>query len=168
MDITLENVRGESLRILGRALIQIADVQDEELAARRETRALSRDLGGLISGGIMPVANGGVVPASGDVQSQAAGTPVFTPTDEADLAPASPEDWSDVVEPPGIPEQPAPEPAPVPVAVTLEQVRAKLASLSQAGKAAVVKTLLKKFGAAKLTEVDAGKFAELLAEAEAL
>ena len=72
-------------------------------------------------------------------------------------------------------EEPAPAeaaaPAPAaasPSEVTLEQVRAKLAALSQAGKAATVKELIAGFGVAKLTEVPADKYAELLAQAEAL
>lgn len=58
--------------------------------------------------------------------------------------------------------------APSEPTVTLEQVRAKLATLSQAGKAPAVKELLKKFGATKLTDVAADHFAELLAAAEEL
>ena len=50
--------------------------------------------------------------------------------------------------------------------VTLEQVRAKLAALSQAGKQAQVKKLITDFGATKLTEIPAEKYAELLAQAE--
>lgn len=52
--------------------------------------------------------------------------------------------------------------------VTLEQVRAKLADLSQAGKGPAVKDILKNFGATKLTEVSSDKYGELLAAAEAL
>lgn len=69
-------------------------------------------------------------------------------------------------------EAPADEPAeeaPAPAApVTLEQVRARLAELSQAGKTAAIKALLSKFGAAKLTDIPADKFGAVLAEAEAL
>jgi hypothetical protein len=51
---------------------------------------------------------------------------------------------------------------------TLEEVRAKLAQLSQSGKQAEVKNLIAAMGATKLTEVSADKYAELLAQAEAL
>lgn len=57
------------------------------------------------------------------------------------------------------------EPTPT---VTLEEVRAKLAGLSQSGKQAEVKTLIKKFGAKKLTEIPKEKYPELLALAEAM
>lgn len=53
-------------------------------------------------------------------------------------------------------------------AVTLEEVRAKLAALSQAGKTAEVKTLISQFGAGKLTDLAADKYAEVLTAAEAL
>ena len=52
--------------------------------------------------------------------------------------------------------------------VSLEQVRAKLAALSQGGKAAEVKSLIGEFGVAKLTEIPSEKYGELLAKAEAL
>lgn len=61
----------------------------------------------------------------------------------------------------------APAPAAAsPSEVTLEQVRAKLAALSQAGKAATVKDLISQYGVAKLTDVPKDKYAELLAAAE--
>lgn len=63
----------------------------------------------------------------------------------------------------------APAPAPAsPSEVTLEQVRAKLAALSQAGKAADVKALIGRYNVAKLTDVPKDKYAELLAAAEGI
>ena len=50
--------------------------------------------------------------------------------------------------------------------VTLEQVRAKLADLTRNGKRAEVKKLLNEFGANKLSDVPADKYAELMAKAE--
>lgn len=52
--------------------------------------------------------------------------------------------------------------------IALEDVRAKLASLSQAGKQKQVKALIKKFGANKLTEVAIENYEALLKEAEAI
>ena len=52
--------------------------------------------------------------------------------------------------------------------MSLEQVRAKLAELSQAGKAADVKKLIADFGAAKLTDIPADKYGDLLQKAEAI
>jgi hypothetical protein len=52
--------------------------------------------------------------------------------------------------------------------ITIEQVKAKLFSLSQAGKAEQVKALLNKFGAKKLTEVSKKNYAALLKEAETI
>ncbi|WP_254865302.1 hypothetical protein [Solibacillus isronensis] len=51
---------------------------------------------------------------------------------------------------------------------TLEKVRAKLAALSQDGKQAQVKALITVFGAKKLSDIPAGKYAELLKKAEEL
>src|SRR5690606_32676479 len=49
--------------------------------------------------------------------------------------------------------------------VTLEQVRAKLAELTRNGKREQVKELLNEFGANKLSEVPADKYAELMEKA---
>lgn len=62
----------------------------------------------------------------------------------------------------------APAPAPETKAITLEQVRAKLAEVSNAGKKNEVKELLTSYGVSKLTDLPAEKYSELLAEAEAL
>ena len=59
----------------------------------------------------------------------------------------------------------APEEAP---AITLEQLRAKMAAVSQAGKGPECKALLAKFGASNLTSVPAEKYGELMNEVEAL
>lgn len=52
--------------------------------------------------------------------------------------------------------------------ITLEQVRAKLTELSQGGKAAEVKALITAMGAAKLTDVAADKYPEMLEKAASL
>lgn len=46
--------------------------------------------------------------------------------------------------------------------VTLEQVRAVLADKSRSGKTDKVRNLLKSFGADKLSEIDASRYAEIL------
>lgn len=51
-------------------------------------------------------------------------------------------------------------------AITLEVVRGKLASLSQNGKQAQVKALIKNFGASKLSDIPKEKYQELLKQAE--
>ncbi|MCO7125089.1 hypothetical protein NIE88_04785 [Sporolactobacillus shoreicorticis] len=52
--------------------------------------------------------------------------------------------------------------------IKLETVRAKLASLSQAGKQKDVKALLTSFGVKKLSDVPGERYAELLKKAEEL
>lgn len=53
-------------------------------------------------------------------------------------------------------------------AIKLEDVRAVLADISRSGKTAEMKALLAKFGASKLSDIDPAKYADLLAEAEAV
>ncbi len=55
-----------------------------------------------------------------------------------------------------------------PKPLTLEDVRAVLAQKSAEGHAAEVQALVKKYGAAKLSQVDPAHYAALLAEAEVL
>jgi len=50
--------------------------------------------------------------------------------------------------------------------ITLEEVRAKLAALSQGGKQAEVKALITKYGAQKLSDIPEDKYQALLKEAE--
>jgi O-methyltransferase involved in polyketide biosynthesis len=52
--------------------------------------------------------------------------------------------------------------------ITLDDVRIALGNLSQAGKQAEVKTLIASFGATKLSEITSDKYADLMAQAEAL
>lgn len=49
---------------------------------------------------------------------------------------------------------------------TLEEVRHRLALLSQSGKQPEVKALITKYGAKKLSDIPAGKYPELLKDAE--
>ena len=53
-------------------------------------------------------------------------------------------------------------------AITLEEVRAVLADKSRAGFTADVKTLLQKYGADKLSEIDPIHYTDLLADVEVL
>ena len=59
------------------------------------------------------------------------------------------------------------EPNPVPT-YTLEQVRAKLAALSQAGKQAQVKKIITDYDVKKLTDIPAEKYAEIMKTAETI
>jgi hypothetical protein len=63
---------------------------------------------------------------------------------------------------------PKAEAKPAETVITLEDVRAKLATLAQAGKQNEVKELIASFGATKLTKVDPASFADLIAKADAL
>lgn len=59
-------------------------------------------------------------------------------------------------------------PAPKLLTITLEQVRAVLAEKSHDGKTEAVRELLEKYGATKLSAVDAQHYAALLKDAEVL
>ena len=52
--------------------------------------------------------------------------------------------------------------------VSIIEVRSRLAEIAKAGKTDAVKALLRDFGAEKLTDVPAERYAELLAAAEVL
>lgn len=126
MQIHFDHIHGPALRVLAKALIEIAELQEQQL----ESSAISTS---------------DVVLAAQPKKPRKAAPPV---TGEV---------TGEVT--------PAPAPAP---AVTLEQIRAVCAAKSNFGKVAEVKALLKQFGAAKLTDVDPAKFADLLTAAEAL
>lgn len=64
-------------------------------------------------------------------------------------------------------DEPTDAPAPEPV-LTLEAVRAVLADKSRNGHTAEIRSLLQKYGAAKLSEIDPANYKALLAEAEVL
>lgn len=64
-------------------------------------------------------------------------------------------------------ENPAIEPQSPPKSkLTLEQVRATLAEKSRAGHAAEIRTLLQKYGVAKLSQIDPANYEALLRDAE--
>lgn len=142
MNIHFDLIQGPALRVLAKALIEIAEIQEQQARQFGIVGALA---GNGIAGG------GDVTPAAEQRQEEAPAKKPRAKKEPEQAAPA-----------------PAPEPAPAKPAVTLEQVRAMCASKSQVGKAPEVKQLLQKFGAAKLTDVDPAKFADLLTEVEAL
>lgn len=60
------------------------------------------------------------------------------------------------------------EPEPEEKAITLEEVRSVLAEKSRDGHTAKIRELLQKYGADKLSEINASDYPALLAEAEVL
>lgn len=99
-----------------------------------------------------------------------AGMPGIRPIAAAQLAQPALEDAAEEYD--TTRQQTSPESAkaeePEPESVTLEQVRAVLAKLSQAGHTAKVRELIQAAGAAKLSEVDPAKYGWLLSRAEAI
>jgi hypothetical protein len=92
--------------------------------------------------------------------AELASTPVNVPITEAEAQPEPAKAKR------ASPKKPAAEEAPEPV--TLEQLRAKMAAVSQAGKGPECKALLVKFGASNLTSVPAEKYSDLMNEVGAL
>lgn len=164
MDIKFEYMSAAQMRVLATAMIEIADIEERERAQRDAEFAdlmpprRSRPAGDDIDPGSAPLAP--LVPQEPAAEEKQAKKPRAKKEDPAPTPTASEE---------APPAAPAPAPAsPSKPGVTLEEVRAKLASLSQAGKAPQVKDLLKQFGATKLTDVAAEKFADLITAAEGL
>lgn len=60
------------------------------------------------------------------------------------------------------------EPKPKKKEITLEEVRGKLAEMSQAGLTAEVREIIQKYGGSKLSEVDPKHYADVLKDAEVL
>lgn len=89
-------------------------------------------------------------------------TPVNVPITEAEAQPEP------VKAKRASPKKPPAEEAPAPEPITLEQLRAKMAAKSQAGKASECKALLATFGANNLTTVAVEKYSDLMAAVEAL
>lgn len=106
-----------------------------------------------------------------------AGMPGTCPIAAAQLAQPALEEATEPYEAYEATHQPAnhkPDPGPVKAEepesepVSLEQVRAVLARLSQAGHTAQVRELIQAAGAEKLSEVDPGKYGWLLSQAKGL
>jgi len=77
-----------------------------------------------------------------------------------------------IPKPPASPTSHSPAQAPpqseIPKVLKLEEVRAVLAEKSRDGHTEAVRALLEKHGASKLSDIDPGKYASLLADAEAI
>jgi uncharacterized membrane protein len=165
MDINLSGLHGQSLTVIGRALVEIGEIQELERAEfRRNARQLSLfpETGAISGGGIAAQAEQTQVeePAPAAEEKPAkkqraakAAAPAPTPSATEEAAPATPAPAT------ASPSEPA---------VTLVDLRARLAELSRDGKADKVKALLSKFGVAKLTELEPTKFADVMAAAEGI
>lgn len=99
-----------------------------------------------------------------------AGMPGVRPIAAAQLAQPALEDAAEEYDTTHQPanQVPDPEPAKAEEPVSLDQVRAVLACLSQAGYTAKVRELIQTAGAGKLSEVNPAKYGWLLSRAEAM
>lgn len=87
---------------------------------------------------------------------------------KAEEKPKKPAKNKKAVKEPTVTAEPAETTKPETKDISLEDVRARLATLSQDGKQADVKALITEFGAQKLSDIPAEKYSELLKKAEAL
>lgn len=107
---------------------------------------------------------GGYKTVEVDIPVNAAAPAVPEPEKPQEPAPFVP-DKQEPVEQKAEEKAEAPAPAESGKTYTLEEVRAKLAELNKSGKRAEVKTLLGSFGAAKLSDIPADKYGELMEKA---
>lgn len=157
-------------------MIQITFTPETPEQAAVVAEAIGKYLGTVAAGGTVaevkepaaeaPKRTRKAAPATTTV-SENSETPTATAGSETAAA-AEAEVPNETAAAPSEPEAPAASTASSPVAVTLEDVRGVLANLSQGGKAAEVKSLIAQFKAAKLTEIPADKYAEVLAAAKEL
>ena len=144
MQITFDHISSpEEIQVLADAMVRLAQIRDRH---RAEFRELVAETAPVVEKETAATPKRSRKPAATPAAAETA------PAEAAEPAAAS-ESHSETA------------PAPVPP-VTLEEVRAKLAALSQAGKKAEAKALLDQFGVAKLTDLPADKYAEVLAAAE--
>jgi hypothetical protein len=160
MDINLSGLHGQSLTVIGRALVEIGEIQELERAEfRRNARQLTMFAEPAELEPEQPQAEA-PAPAAEDKPAKKpraakAAASAEAPTPETSAGASTPAATAT----PASPSEPA---------VTLVDLRAKLADLSRDGKADKVKALLSKFGVAKLTELEPSKFAAVMAAAEAI
>jgi hypothetical protein len=160
MDLQLNGMHGQSLVIIGRALVEIGEGQERErndfrLLARQQPEALAQDAIQIQATvaeqpqAAEPVAE--EKPAKKPRKAAAAAAETPTPDSSAGA------DTQASIATPASPSEPA---------ITLVDLRAKLADISRDGKADKVKALLSGFGVAKLTELEPAKFADVMAAAQ--
>lgn len=162
MDININGLHGHALTVIGRALVEIGEIQEREREQFRSTFQAA-DAARLIRNVASDLAEQAQEAPAPAAEEKPAKKPRPKKEEAAASAEAPTPDTSAGASTPAATATPA---SPSEAAVTLVDVRAKLAALSQAGKAAEVKALLTKFGVAKLTDLASDRYGELMAAAE--
>lgn len=154
MDITLNHMHGQSLVVIGRALIELGEMQERERAAFLVPPQYAET----------PASDAAQTPVAEQPQAaEPEEKPAKKPRKAAAAAAETPTpDSSAGADTQASTATPASHSEP---AITLVDLRAKLAELSRDGKADKVKALLSEFGVAKLTELEPSKFAAVMAAA---
>lgn len=160
IEITLTVADAAELQVVADAVARLADLRRSQEAMAFNPEAISA------------LAQTGTITVTPEEPAKKRGRPPKVKDAEPADVPANP--VAEVPAPAPAPE-PAPAPAPVeppaaPAAPTLslEDVRAKLAEISRAGKAAEVKALMAELGAAKLSDIPPTQYQQLLEKASAL
>ena len=165
IQITFTPESAEEAAIIGEAMSRIMAISSQQMSitpaetkepvaeAPKRTRATK-------AAAAAPAEASASATGTPETTNQPDPTPTATTVETEDPKPAAE---------PSVQEAPAAQtvssPAP---SVSLEEVRAKLAELSQAGKQQQVVALIASMGARKLTEIPAEKYASLMAEANNL
>ena len=169
MQIHFDYIHGPALRVLAKALIEIAEIQEQAVQSIVPVGAMSSSDVTLAAQQKQDLAN-----AAANREDDAAREAMQAKRDEAKKSRKAAASAEAPKQSPSAGAQPqettatTASPSEPARTVSLEEVRAVCAAKSNSGKAADVKALLKEFGAAKLTDVDPAKFADLLTAAEAL
>ncbi len=165
IEITLTVADAAELQVVADAVARLADLRrsQEAMAFNPEAISALAQTGTITVTPEEPAKKRGRPPKVKDAEPEQ----VDTPVQQVDT-PVQP--------PPPVEPEPAPTPAepilapaaPAAPTLSLEDVRAKLAEISRAGKAAEVKALMAELGAAKLSDIPPTQYQQLLEKASAL
>lgn len=163
IEITLTVADAAELQVVADAVARLADLRRSQEAMAFNPEAISA------------LAQTGTITVTPEEPAKKRGRPPKVKDAEPADVPANPD--AEVPAPAPAPVEPEPAPAPAPVeplaapaapTLSLEDVRAKLAEISRAGKAAEVKALMAELGAAKLSDIPPTQYQQLLEKASAL
>ena len=162
IEITLTVADAAELQVVADAVARLADLRrsQEAMAFNPEAISALAQTGTITVTPEEPAKKRGRPPKVKDAEPEQVDTPVQqvdTPVPAPEPAPAP------------TPAEPILAPAaPAAPTLSLEDVRAKLAEISRAGKAAEVKALMAELGAAKLSDIPPTQYQQLLEKASAL
>lgn len=164
IEITLTVADAAELQVVADAVARLADLRRSQEAMAFNPEAISA------------LAQTGTITVTPEEPAKKRGRPPKVKDAEPADVPANPDAEVPAPAPAPVEPEPAPTPAepilapaaPAAPTLSLEDVRAKLAEISRAGKAAEVKALMAELGAAKLSDIPPTQYQQLLEKASAL